>query len=484
MKILLVYPPKEGEVRELITAEFVQYDFYNYPPMGLLAIAANVDPRHSLKVLDCCTEKLSIDDTVDFIANENPDLLGISMVSRRLYPSNKLAEKVKAILPDTTIVVGGPHINDFPTETMALGNYDYALAGYCEDTFPQLVEVLDDLDNLSHKLGDIPGLHLKHNGKPHSNPASDIPIVLDNLPYPKRELVKLDDYFTATDRRTMTTIYTSRGCPYKCSFCDVQDKTYHYRSTENIVDEFEYIMSLGIQEIHIFDDTFNMGRKRVIDMCHEITRRGLEVNWSARVRAHPFDQEMLSIMKDAGCNQLQCGVESLLPEALKNMKKKVTLDHIKTFFSLANELNIKTMGYFILGFPEEDERYRQRFFDEMMQLNPSYMYLSILYPLAKTPLYNDLLTKGIYKKDHWAEFFNKPVRDFDLPLWRPKELQDELKAMLHESYRRFYLSPRFIIADLKRNASAKMLAKKARLAFNLMFSKSHQFFGRKLGTSA
>ena len=125
-----------------------------------------------------------------------------------------------------------------------------------------------------------------------------------------------------------------------------------------------------------------------------------------------------------------------------------------------------------MGFPEEDEKYRQRFYDEMMQLNPSYIYLSILYPLAKTPLYEDLLKKGIYKKDHWAEFFKEPVKDFDLPLFRAKKLQDELLAMEHELYRKFYLSPRFIVADLMRNASAKMLAKKSLLALKLMFSKS------------
>ena len=72
----------------------------------------------------------------------------------------------------------------------------------------------------------------------------------------------------------------------------------------------------------VFDDTFNMGRNRVVEMCEEIIRRGVKVGWNARVRANPFDREMLSLMKESGCNQLRCGVESLLPESLKNMKKK------------------------------------------------------------------------------------------------------------------------------------------------------------------
>ena len=100
------------------------------------------------------------------------------------------------------------------------------------------------------------------------------------------------------------------------------------------------------------------------------------------------------------------------------------------------------------------------------------MFLSVLTPLARTPLYDNLLKTGVYKKDHWAEFFKVPVKDFDLPLCRPKALQDELWAMLDESYKKFYLSRRFIVADLKRNASVKMLAMKAKMAFNLMFAKS------------
>ena len=100
------------------------------------------------------------------------------------------------------------------------------------------------------------------------------------------------------------------------------------------------------------------------------------------------------------------------------------------------------------------------------------MFLSVLSPLARTPLYDDLLKTGVYQKDHWAEFFKVPVKDFNLPLCRPKALHDELWAMLDELYKKFYLSPGFIMADLKRNASAKMLCLKAKLAFNLMFAKS------------
>ena len=474
MKVLLLLPPKEGEVAEFVGAEYMTYDFYNYPPLGLLAIAAEVDPKHTLKVIDTVTKNLSLDDVIEEIKKFNPDVLGVSVVSRRLYPAHELFRRTKESCPNTTIIAGGPHINDFPVETMKATEIDFAITGYAEKSFPQFIEAFDKGESSLEYLEKVPGLFYRVDGEIRKNPSDEVPLVLDELPFPNRDLIDLSDYFTAADQEQMTTIYTSRGCPYKCTFCDVQDKTYHYRSAKSIVDEFEYIMSLGIKEIHIFDDTFNLGRKRVIEMCEEILRRGIKVRWSARVRAHPFDREMLKIMQESGCVRLQCGVESLDKDSLKNMKKKITLEHIKDFFTLCKEFEIETFGYFIIGFPEEDANYRKNFFREIKKLKPTYMQISVLYPLPLTPFYNDLLESGYYKEDHWAEFFKNPTPDFDLPLCRPIELQNELLGMMDDTYRRFYLSPKFIIEDLRRNASLKMLYLKAKLAMRLIFVDSRR----------
>ena len=469
MKILLITAPREGEVTEFSAPNIVSYDMFNYTPLGLLAIAAEVDPRHKLKVLDTVTKDMTLQESVNYIVEFNPDLLGISLVSRRLYPATAIFKQVKELMPDLITVAGGPHINDFAVETMNFGCIDYALAGFCERTFPKLIETLDQDEVPESDFQNIPNLYYFFEDDLRSTPPSTEPVILDDLPYPKRELVNLRDYFTAVDKEQMTTLYTSRGCPYKCTFCDVQDKNYYYRSTKGIVDEFEYILSLGIQEIVIFDDTFNMGRKRVVDMCEEILRRGLKVKWSARVRAHPFDREMIKIMQKAGCVRLQCGVESLDPISLKNMKKKITLEHVRNFFSMCNEIGIDTFGYFILGFPEETPEYRKTFFRELKHLNPTYVEVAILYPLAKTPYYEKLMQSGVYKKDYWGEFFKNPVIDWNVPPYRSEELQAELKTMIDNVYKKFYLSPSFIIKDLQRKTSFEMLMRKVLLAFKLIF---------------
>ena len=126
-------------------------------------------------------------------------------------------------------------------------------------------------------------------------------------------------------------------------------------------------------------------------MCEEILKRGLKISWTARVRANPLDREMLILMKKAGLSRVHAGIESLDPRALEAMKKKITLEDIKEFFALCNEVKVSTLCYMILGFPEEDAEYRRDFVKNLMKLKPTYIYINILYPLAQTQLYYDQL---------------------------------------------------------------------------------------------
>lgn len=466
MKILLINLPRDGEVRDVATPDYLLYDFMNYPPLGLLAIAAGVDPRHELTVLDTMTRNMDIGETVRYIQMQKPDLLGISVVTRRLFSMCAIARAVRESMPDIRIVAGGPHLDAFPVETMNLGVVHYALQGFCERSFPELVESLASGD--AGKQEKIPGLLYMRGGQVAMTGAPETPVDLDALPLPNRTLINLDDYFSAADRMKMTTVYTSRGCPFRCVFCDVGDKTFRYRSPARIVDEFESIAAMGIREIHIFDDTFNVDRQRVIDMCAEILRRGLKISWSARVRVAPFDREMAGIMKKAGCARLNVGVEAFDDNILEKIKKNTTVEQIHHFFSLCHEFNIDTLAYFIVGFPDETREYRSTLFNKLKSLNATYLYLNVLYPSANSELYNDLLKSGLFDKDYWKDFITHPVRDFELPLCRDAALQQELVTLVDDIHRRFYLSPRFIVSDLMRTTTVKMLLRKVRLAVKMI----------------
>jgi anaerobic magnesium-protoporphyrin IX monomethyl ester cyclase len=142
MRILLANLPREAEIKDYTTREYLLTDYTRYPPLGLLAIAANVNPKHSIKVLDVLVSNMSIEDVVQYITDYKPDILGLSVVTRRLYSLWEVSRRVRESLPDTAIVAGGPHVNYWPEETMHLGTLDYVLPGYGERSSPLLVDAV------------------------------------------------------------------------------------------------------------------------------------------------------------------------------------------------------------------------------------------------------------------------------------------------------------------------------------------------------
>lgn len=468
MHIILINLPKDGEVRDVATPDYLLYDFMNYPPLGLLAIAANVDRRHTVEIIDAPTYGMDIDDVVNSIVAKRPDVVGLSVVTRRLYPFYEISKRIKECLPDTFMIAGGPHINVYPKETLRLRTVDAVLSGYGEKSFPLLINSLLQRKEIPYLWQTVPGLFFYTGEEIKENPPFDVPENIDDLPFPNRKLIRLEDYYSAADRMSMTTMYTSRGCPFRCTFCDVGEKTFRYRSHRRIVDEFEHIASLGIKEIHIFDDTFNVSRERIIDMCKEIIKRDVKISWSARMRVVPFDREMAVLMKQAGCRRLHVGVEAFDDNILHLINKNITTQQIVEFFTLCNELSIDTLAYLIVGFSEETPEYRDALYKQLKKLKATYIYINILYPTAKSFLYSEMLKDGVYQKDFWQEFVAHPTRDFELPICRTEDLQKELINLVDTIHRRFYLSPRFIINDLKRDMNLKMLGLKVKIALKLI----------------
>jgi radical SAM superfamily enzyme YgiQ (UPF0313 family) len=231
------------------------------------------------------------------------------------------------------------------------------------------------------------------------------------------------------------------------------------------VDEFEMLIGLGIKEIHIFDDVFNIRRQRVLDICDEIKRRGIDVRWSIRARINPWDEEMLLRLKEAGCGRIHVGVESLDPATLAYMNKQQSREEILKFFKICNRIGMETLAYFIVGFPTESREYRERLYDEVMKINPTYTFFNILYPLAKTQYYQSLLDNGTYERDHWADYLKNPTPYFEIPLPRSPAEQNELEDLADRFHRKFCYRLGFLFKEFTRSLRyPKMLILKGRLA--------------------
>jgi len=271
---------------------------------------------------------------------------------------------------------------------------------------------------------------------------------LDKIPFPARHLTPYKKYSSLLAKRNpITTMITSRGCPYNCLFCmrPHLGKKFRARSAKNVVDEIEECVNIGIKEFLIYDDTFTVERKRVMDICNEIMRRRLDIGWDIRTRVDTVDYELLKKMKKAGCERIHYGVEKGNQEQLDILRKGITLKQVKNAFRLTKKVGIGTLAYFMIGGPKETRKTVMQSINFAKMIKPDYAHFSITTPFPATDLYDLALKKAIIKKDVWKEFAKKPGKDFVPPVWDENLSREEMISLLRLAYKKFYTRPVYII---------------------------------------
>ncbi len=470
MKIILTTSPKEGETILNSSPKYVLNDFIKYPPLAVLSIIRNVNPDYKAVIYDA--NEYSFDALVENIVSEKPDLLGISAVTERFYGVVRLAEKVKRYSPQTVIVVGGPHTDFYPQETMSHAVFDYMLTGPCELTFPMFADWVNNNSSVDMSL--IDNLYYRDKAGNLKNTRLKIIKDIDAFPFPDRRKIDVKKYISLSDRRVMTTMNSSRGCPFRCEFCNVP-RYYMTGSANRVVNEIEEILSLGFNDIHILDDTFNINHQRVLDVCDLIKKRNLKFRWSTRARLKPFDEEMACAMKETGCFRLNIGVESHNPEILKYTKKGISRDDIIKGFEIIHRYKFETVAYFIIGFPDQtlDDAYSTRDFIKIIK--PTFILMNSLIALPFSNFYLDLVKRGIFDKDYWHEYVLHPTSEYMLPSWREERMDQMFMDMRDRLMKEFYLAPGFVLKEAGRDIAHfkfQQLSGKIGMGVKMLFGKA------------
>lgn len=471
MKVLLINPPRENEIIGN-NPPIIEKERGCNPPLGLLYIAGYLEKysKHNITIIDSQVGKLDYSSLASRITSVKPDIVGITAMTLTLIDVIKTIDLVKRIDKNIKVVLGGPHVHLFPKETINLANVDYLVLGEGEETFKELLDCIDE----KSRLKKIPGLVFKDNGEV-INTGIRSPIKnLDELPFPARHLVPYTKYTSLlTKGNIVTTIFTSRGCPFQCSFCDRPHlgKIFRARSPKNVVDELEECTKMGIYEFLFYDDTFAVNKKRVIDVCNEIIRRKLNIAWDIRTRVDTVDEETIKYLKKAGCHGIHYGIEAGTEKILKILNKRITIGQAKNIFDLTRKYRIKILSYFMIGNPSETKEDIYTTFRVMKVLNPDYVHITILTPFPGTKIYFDGLKTGIIKKDYWREFAENPTTDFIPPHWDEIFSRDELNDLLSEGYRKFYIRPSYILKRITELRSIGELKKKARAGIKVFTMK-------------
>ena len=264
-----------------------------------------------------------------------------------------------------------------------------------------------------------------------------------------------------------TAMVSSRGCPYRCTFCLWPDILYGHkfraRSAENVVDEIEEaVRTYGHDEIYFDDDTFTIDRQRVMDICRLIRERGLEkeVEWIAQCRVDTVDREMLEAMKAANCGYILFGVESGSPQMLKKMKKGITLDKVRARLQADQGGGHQDPGLFPLWHAGRDARRRSARPSSLpRRLNASSTQFAVAIPHPGTALYEECKTNGWLTSEDWADY-TAEISLIETPWLTAQEVeQARIRA-----YREYYYRPRYIVGEalkVRRLADLKRLARGA-----------------------
>jgi len=441
------------------------------PPLGLLYVMGYLERAggHCLGFLDVAAEGPSPRQLEDRIRAFNPGIAGITVNTFTLIDALAAARAVRRAAPGCRVVFGGPHAHLYPRETLGFSEVDYLVLGEGEVTFHRLVRALEEgRDPLA-----VPGVAGRRGDDVHWT-APPSPPPLDDIPLPARHLTPWRRYASVLGReRYMTTMMTSRGCPFHCVFCHrpVFARRFSVRSAENVVDELEACVRLGIQEFQVYDDTFTADARRVGDICRLIGRRGLDISLDIRARVDTVDEAMLTELRRAGCSRIRYGVEAASDRVLRALNKQITVDQVRRAVRATRRAGIETLAYFMLGSPGETRRDVLATIRFARELDADYAVFSVTTPFPATELYSRAMAEGRIADDVWARQAARPDPGFSPPCWEEHMRAEELRALAARAYRSFYLRPGYVWRRLRGVGSLRELGRKAQMALKVAMTR-------------
>jgi anaerobic magnesium-protoporphyrin IX monomethyl ester cyclase len=363
---------------------------FRFPPLGVAYVAAGLEQAgHEVRLLDCTF--LRRDEALRLALVARADVVGIYSMATMTADCLWFAQRLRGHC--RLLVAGGP----LPTcdPVAFLEHFDVVVRGEGEQTMVELLAAYET----GADVGAVAGVA----GAPPRPFVSD----LDQIPFPARQLLPNAQYIRHGKRKygfSITTVMSTRGCPFACEFCSnvVFGQSYRERSPANVVDEIEEALGLGYDRISFADDVFTLNRERVLGVCEEIRRRGLRFSWECLGRVDAFDEQAAMEMKRAGCTRIFFGIESGDDAILRLMNKKITTAQARSAVETAHRAGLEVGAFFILFYPGETDHTVLATLRFAGSLPLDYLGLSMPYPLPGTALHErvgDRLTREWRQRD-------------------------------------------------------------------------------------
>jgi radical SAM superfamily enzyme YgiQ (UPF0313 family) len=412
-------------------------------PLGVFYLASYLrNNGFETDVLDAEAGGLTYEDIIQRLQSGGFGILGISTTTVAFHRALELAEKVRVILPEMIIIVGGPHVSSYPTHPMEFDVFDFAVKNEGEETLVELMEAIVVDGNYEN----IRGLIYRRNGVPVVNEKRPYIEDVDALPLPAYDLISDFKYYTPPPsnykKSPVANVITTRGCPNQCTFCDSStfgQKT-RVRSAENIVSEIELLMTrYSIREIAFVDDTFTVSPKRVYDIFDIARSKGLRFPWTCQARINTVNEDLLRYMKENGCWYISFGIESGNEQILKEIRKNIKIEDVERVIDICYRLKILTKGFFIVGHPLETTETIDQTINFARRLKLTDVVVTLNTPLPGSYQFQHAKEYGVLDDGPWSKF------NMWNPVFVPYGLTKEILLTKHKDfYRRFYLRPRIL----------------------------------------
>jgi magnesium-protoporphyrin IX monomethyl ester (oxidative) cyclase len=429
-----------------------------YPPIELAHVASVLEAAgHTVAMIDADAAGLSAETVVAAVMDEAPALICLDSSSTSLILDLAVAGALRRA-SGAVVAILGSQVTYTPGEIFADESVDVVVRGEPEYIVRDVAERVASWSN--GRKGDengagpaktfegVAGTTWKRGGgEIVHEPAPEKIADLDELPPPARHLLDNEAYTFPGLDGPVTTVKSSRGCPYDCSFCGytlAQGLRFRFRSPENVVAELvELSRRFGLRHVVFRDPIFTTRKDRVHAICEGIVREGLDLAWQCETAVKTLDPPLLKAMAAAGCTHISLGVESGDVGIQKKFCGNKLNDHdqAQEVFDACRRVGIETRAFCMLGFPGETRAMIETTYDLVERLDPDQVQFCAVTAYPGTPLYEEL--NGAGRLDYAAMTGVQALEGNE------HLTADEINGLIREGYRRFYRRPKRLAREIR-----------------------------------
>lgn len=445
MNIAFLNPPFRGTYNREVRFQAVSPQKALHPPIMLgYATAVCKDAGHCVDLLDAPALEIGEAQTIKRLKKFRPAVVVMLTSTASVESDGHIAQRISKELGAKTVAVG-VHATAVPEDTIRQG-FDIVARGEYDYTIKDIAD--------GKKLEQIDGLSFKKNNRFIHNKVRSLIKNLDELPFPAREFLPNDQYYSALYKNPFTFILAGRGCPHQCVYCAgpqlMSGRGYRMRSPENVVEELKHLKkNFKLKSVLFNDDTLNVNKKYLLKLCDLIVKEKISMPWVAYSRVDSVDPEIAAAMKKAGCFLVKIGYESGCDELLKSMKKgtRATTEQARKATKYFKDVGIQVHGTFVFGMPGETAQTIRKTIDFAKELDSDFVQFSIAQPYPGTEFYEYLKSEGYLHFEKWSDYLDEegcitPIFEY------PHLSMQEMQYWLRQAYKEYYLRPHYLMKAL------------------------------------